>query len=62
MGSDGGYYYGFWQADPKLWARCRKLATDQMVSQGWKTYTNKFNQVMRKRALKLWAEATCPAR
>jgi hypothetical protein len=56
MGSEGTFWYGFWEEDPEIWARCRAEATRQMVAEGWKTYANKFNRVMQKRALKLWAK------
>lgn len=55
MISTGGYWYGFWEKNPKLWERCKKIVTAQMVAEGWKTYANKFDRVMQKRAKKLWA-------
>ena len=57
MGSDGSYWYGFWEEDPRLWEKCRKEASAKMVCEGWKTYANKFNRVMVKRAFKLWRAA-----
>lgn len=53
----GCYYYGDWEANPQLWEKCKKTATAQMVSEGWKTYANKFDRVMKKRAMKLWNKA-----
>ena len=57
MPTYGGYYYGFWEANPKLWEKCKKSATAQMVAEGWKTYAGKFDRVMKKRAMKLWNAA-----
>ena len=48
------YYYGFWEANPRLWARCQRLATEQMLKSGWKRYAGKFEMVMQKKALKFW--------
>ena len=54
MPSSGRYYYGFWEENPKLWTKCKTEATAQMIAEGWKTYANKFDRVMEKRAMKLW--------
>lgn len=54
MPSFGGYWYGFWEADPRKWERCRKQATATMIAAGWKPYARKFSAVMHRKALKLW--------
>lgn len=54
MPTYASYYYGLWEKDPKLWERCKKSATAQMVAEGWKTYARKFDRVMQKRAMELW--------
>jgi len=55
MPTHGGYYYGFWEADPRRWERCRATAAAQMIADGWNKYARKFGAVQTKRALKLWA-------
>lgn len=50
----GTYYYGFWEENPKLWAKCKQAAAAQMIAEGWKTYAGKFDMVMKKRAMRLW--------
>jgi hypothetical protein len=50
----GGYYYGFWEANPRRWERCRCEAAAAMVAQGWNPKARKFDEVMRRRALQLW--------
>ncbi len=55
MPTHGGYYYGFWEADPRRWERCRKEAAAQMVAEGWHQRAGKFDEVLRRRARKLWA-------
>lgn len=42
------------EVDPQRWRRCKKQATDGMVAAGWKTYARKFDEVMRRKAIKLW--------
>lgn len=54
MPTSGGYYYGFWEADPPRWLRCRKEAAAAMVAQGWNPKAGKFEEVMRRRAMRLW--------
>ncbi len=54
MISLGGYYYGPWESNPKRWARALREVTLQMVAEGWKTYANKFDRVLKKRAIKLF--------
>ena len=54
MPTCGGYYYGFWQANPRRWDRCCRDAAAQMIAEGWNKYARKFSEVHRKRALKLW--------
>lgn len=48
----GSYY--FWEANPRLWEECKKNITAQMVADGWKTYAKKFDDVMKKRARRLF--------
>ena len=55
MPTCGGYWYGFWEADPRRWERCRKEAAAQMVADGWHPRAGKFDEVLRRRARKLWA-------
>ena len=55
MPTSGGYYYGFWESDPRRWERCRQQAAAQMVAEGWNPHAGKFGQVQMKRARKLWA-------
>ncbi len=50
----GSYHYGFWEADPKKWERCKRQAFSEMIASGWKPYARKFEDVMKKKALKLW--------
>lgn len=57
MPTNGGYYYGFWEADPRRWERCRREAAAQMVAQGWNPKAGKFDEVMRRRAMKLWRDS-----
>ena len=57
MPSSGGYWYGFWEENPRLWEKCRKDAAAQMIASGWKSYAGKFDQVMRKKAFSLWRVA-----
>lgn len=54
MPTYGGYYYGFSDANPRLWERCKKTASAQMIAEGWKTYAGTFDMVMQKRARRLW--------
>ena len=54
MPTAGGFWYGFWEKNPRLWDSCKKRITAQMVAEGWKTYANKFDRVMTKRAMKLF--------
>lgn len=56
MPCNGGYYYGFWEADPRRWERCRRDAAMQMLSEGWDAHARKFDAVRDKRAKKLWAK------
>lgn len=55
MPTSGGYYYGFWEADPRRWERCRRETAAQMVAEGWNPRAGKFDEVLRRRARKLWA-------
>jgi hypothetical protein len=55
MPTSGGYHYGFWEADPRRWERCRQQAAAQMVAEGWNPHAGKFSQVQMRRARKLWA-------
>ncbi len=54
MPTNAGCYYGFWEVDPRRWERCRREAAAQMVAQGWNPKAGKFDEVMRRRALRLW--------
>ena len=54
MPSCGGCYYGFWESNPKLWDKCKREVTNQMVSEGWHPKAGKFDSVMRKRAKRLF--------
>ncbi len=51
-----GYAYGFWEDDPRRWERCRQAAAAQMVAEGWNPKAKKFNDVQRRRAMRLWRE------
>ena len=53
MPTSGGYQY-FWEVDPRRWERCRAEAGQQMIAEGWNPHAGKFDQVRRKRAMKLW--------
>lgn len=48
-----GYSY-FWESDPKRWESCRQAAGKQMVSEGWNPKALKFDEVCRRKAMKLW--------
>lgn len=49
--------YGFCDSDPRRWERCLRQATREMVAAGWKTYARKFDEVMKRKAMKLWRAA-----
>lgn len=54
MPTNGGNYYGCWEADPRRWERCRQQAAAQMVAQGWPPKAGKFAEAQHRRALRLW--------
>ena len=49
-------YRKFWESDPDKWRRCLKSANAGMLAEGWHPKARKFNEVCRKRAVKLWRE------
>lgn len=57
MPNCGGYYLGFWEANPKRWDRCCRDATAQMLAEGWIRHARKFHDVMTRRARRLWSAA-----
>lgn len=54
MSTMTGYQLGFWEADPRRWARCMEQAAATMLAQGWIRLSRRFGEVQRRRALKLW--------
>lgn len=50
----GGYEYGFWESNPRLWDKCKREVSNQMIAEGWPPKARKFDSVMRKRARKLF--------
>jgi hypothetical protein len=54
MPINGGFYYSFWEEDVRLWERCRQQAAAQMVAEGWNPRAGKFDEVMRRRARRIW--------
>jgi len=51
----GSYSYEyFWETNPRKWEHCRKAAANLMLSEGWHPKARKFDEVLRKRAYKLW--------
>lgn len=57
MPTNSGYYYGFWEADPRRWDRCMAAAEKAMLAQGWNRRAGKFDEVRRRKALQLWRTA-----
>jgi hypothetical protein len=54
MPTNGGYYYGFWEENPRKWARCKAQAAEQMLADGWLIHSKKFLEVQRRKAKKIW--------
>jgi hypothetical protein len=54
MPNNGGYWYGFWESNPRRWEACRRAAAAQMVAEGWNQHARKFHDVMLRRARQLW--------
>jgi hypothetical protein len=52
-----GYQCGFWEADPRRWERCRRDAATGMLAEGWNPRARKFDEVMIRRARRLWRTA-----
>ncbi len=46
-----------WEVDLGLWERCREQVAKQMLAQGWTPRARKFNDVRRRRALRLFFES-----
>lgn len=44
----------FWSSDPRRWERCRQKAGSNMIAEGWNPHASKFEEVRRKRAMRLW--------
>ncbi len=44
----------FWEVDPRRWERCKKEAGNNMIAEGWNRHARKFDEVRRKRAMRLW--------
>lgn len=54
MPTTGGYYYGFWEADPRRWERCRQQARAELIAEGFDRLSKKLDDAVRKRAMRLW--------
>lgn len=54
MPTTGGYYYGFWEADPRRWERCRQQARADLIAGGFDRLSQKLDGAVEKRALRLW--------
>lgn len=57
MPTTATFWYGFWEADPRRWERCRRDAAATMLAEGWNKHAKKFDEVVRRRAMKLWRAA-----
>ena len=44
----------FWEVDPRRWERCRQEAAKAMIAEGWNPKARKFDEVRRRRAMRLW--------
>lgn len=42
MPTDTGYYYGFFESNPRLWAQCINEAKKTMLADGWVIHAKKF--------------------
>lgn len=50
-GCGGG---SFWEVDPRRWERCKREAGSVMITEGWNPKARKFDEVRKKRAMRLW--------
>ena len=55
MPTGASYQFGFWEADPRRWERCKILAAQQMIESGWSKFAGKFREVQMRKARKIWA-------
>ena len=46
----------FWERNPRAWAACRREAAAQMMAEGWPPKARKFDEVMMRRARRLFAQ------
>ena len=47
-------YHGNWERDPQKWERCKKVIITEMLSGGWIRKSGKFDEVMTRKANKLY--------
>lgn len=47
-------YSSFWNANPRLWEKCRNQVAAEMIASGWNKHARKFGEVQFKKATRLF--------